>query len=212
MSFVSLTSVKSTIPDQTNNFPHANDHTNEKPILIERTNFLLEQKVFFHSHLSISVSSSDMTFYWKRCDVLSNFISQFYFHSYESKRLDKNAISTIINELVENAAKYSDKENSKIYIEIKDLGSDLRLEVKNRVTPWMKAIFENKIQTIQQGNINQLYFDALESRNNGSGSEGMGLLILLKDYQLKLAYEFTKTEELDFDLTIRVHIPVETGT
>lgn len=153
-----------------------------------------------------------MTFYWKRCDVLSNFISQFYFHSYESKRLDKNAISTIINELVENAAKYSDKENSKIYIEIKDLGSDLRLEVKNRVTPWMKAIFENKIQTIQQGNINQLYFDALESRNNGSGSEGMGLLILLKDYQLKLAYEFTKTEELDFDLTIRVHIPVETGT
>lgn len=47
MSFVSLTSVKSTIPDQTNNFPHANDHTNEKPILIERTNFLLEQKVFF---------------------------------------------------------------------------------------------------------------------------------------------------------------------
>ncbi|TGM60506.1 slr1658 superfamily regulator [Leptospira vanthielii] len=211
MSFVSLTSVKSTLPKKTNDYTHPNDYTNEISLLIERTNFLLEQKVFFHSHLSISVSSADMTFYWKRCDVLSNFISQFYFHSYESKRLDKNAISTIINELVENAAKYSDKENSKIYIEIKDLGTDLRLEVKNRVTPWMKAIFENKIQTIQEGNINQLYFDALESRNNGSGSEGMGLLILLKDYQLKLAYEFTKTEELDFDLTIRVHIPVEPG-
>ncbi|EMY70970.1 slr1658 superfamily regulator [Leptospira vanthielii] len=211
MSFVSLTSVKSTLPKKNNDYTHPNDYTNEISLLIERTNFLLEQKVFFHSHLSISVSSADMTFYWKRCDVLSNFISQFYFHSYESKRLDKNAISTIINELVENAAKYSDKENSKIYIEIKDLGTDLRLEVKNRVTPWMKAIFENKIQTIQEGNINQLYFDALESRNNGSGSDGMGLLILLKDYQLKLAYEFTKTEELDFDLTIRVHIPVEPG-
>ncbi|MCW7493377.1 ATP-binding protein [Leptospira sp. 2 VSF19] len=209
MSFVSLTSLKQTNLNKTNDSANTNEIENEKQISVDTRSSLLEQKIFFHSQLSIAVSAADMNFYWKRCDVLSNFISQFYFHSYEAKKLDKNAISTIINELVENAAKYSDKENSKIHIEIKDLGTDLRLEVKNRVTPWMKAIFENKIKTIQEGDINQLYFDALESRNNGSGSEGLGLLILLKDYQLKLAYEFCKTDESGFDLTIRVHIPVE---
>lgn len=209
MSFVSLTSFKQSNSNITNFSPNFYEMGNENQTAIESTSLLLEQKIFFHSQLSIAVSAADMNFYWKRCDVLSNFISQFYFHSYEAKKLDKNAISTIINELVENAAKFSDKENSIVQIEIKDLGTDLRLEVKNHVTPWMKAIFENKIQSIKEGDINQLYFDALESRNNGSGSEGMGLLILLKDYHLNLAYEFTKTEKSGFDLTIRVHIPVE---
>lgn len=211
MSFVTLTSTKQTNPIKAEHSQNYIQMKNEKPVTTENKSLLLEQKIFFHSQLSIAVSAADMNFYWKRCDVLSNFISQFYFHSYEAKKLDKNAISTIINELVENAAKYSDKENNTVYIEIKDLGTDLRLEVKNHVTPWMKAIFENKIQTIKDGDINQLYFDALESRNNGSGSEGMGLLILLKDYQLKLAYEFNETEEHGFDLTIRVHIPVESN-
>lgn len=207
MSFVSLTSEEST-PREFKNQTNAKEIPDTSISYIEEINPLRETKIFFHSHLSIYVSSTDMNFYWKRCAILSNFISQFYSHSFESENLDKNAISTIINELVENSAKYSDKENNTIFIEIKDLGKVLRVEVKNRVTPWVKAIFENKIQAIQEGNINQMYFDALESRNNGSGSEGLGILRLLKDYGLKLAYEFTK-QEIGFDLTIRVHIPIE---
>lgn len=207
MSFVSLTSEEST-PREFKNQTNAKEIPDTSISYIEEINPLRETKFFFHSHLSIYVSSTDMNFYWKRCAILSNFISQFYSHSFESENLDKNAISTIINELVENSAKYSDKENNSIFIEIKDLGKVLRVEVKNRVTPWVKAIFENKIQAIQEGNINQMYFDALESRNNGSGSEGLGILRLLKDYGLKLAYEFTK-QEIGFDLTIRVHIPIE---
>ncbi|PJZ44397.1 DUF6272 family protein [Leptospira brenneri] len=212
MSFVSFSAPAPTLREKTN-FPLSSKDTIDHNATVKSEDkSLLEGSVLYHSHLSISLSAIDMTFYWKRCDVLSNFISQFYFHSYESKHLDKNAISTIINELVENAAKYSDKENSKIFVEIKDLGTSLRVEVKNRVSPWIKAIFENKIQMIQSGNIDQLYFEALESRNHGTGNMGIGLLMLLKDYQLKLAYEFTKMDDSSFDVTIRVHIPAEPGS
>ncbi|TGL88604.1 ATP-binding protein [Leptospira congkakensis] len=210
MSFASFSNQRSTITEKTNEPILSEENRNHKLTIVSEDKSLLEGNSFYHSHLSISLSAIDMTFYWKRCDVLSNFISQFYFHSYESKRLDNNAISTIINELVENAAKYSDKENSKIFVEIKDLGTHLRVEVKNRVTPWTKTIFENKIQTIQSGNIDQLYFEALETRNHGTGTTGIGLLMLLKDYQLNLAYEFTKVDEFSFEVTIRVHIPTIT--
>ncbi|TGK55348.1 ATP-binding protein [Leptospira kanakyensis] len=209
MSFVSFSNHGFKIAEKTND-PLFSQNKNHHLTIPNEEISLLEKTVLYHSHLSISLSAIDMTFYWKRCDVLSNFISQFYFHSYESKKLDNNAISTIINELVENAAKYSDKENNKIFLEIKDLGHNLRIEVKNRVTPWTKAVFENKINTIQSGDIDQLYFDALESRNHGTGNMGIGLLMLLKDYQLKLAYEFTKVDEFSFEVTIRVHIPTIT--
>ncbi|WP_244310472.1 DUF6272 family protein [Leptospira noumeaensis] len=210
MSFVSFSTGNPKFTEKTNDPIFVEENRNKNQRLTSEETSLLEGKVLYHSHLSISLSAIDMTFYWKRCDVLSNFISQFYFHSYESKKLDNNAISTIINELVENAAKYSDKENSKIFLEIKDLGTHLRVEVKNRVTPWTKAIFENKINTIQSGNLEQLYFDALETRNHGSGNAGIGLLMLLKDYHLNLAYEFTKVDEFSFEVTMRVHIPTET--
>ncbi|GBF42211.1 GHKL domain protein [Leptospira ellinghausenii] len=184
---------------------HLRSQTNSNQTNDEK-NLLLQGNIYYHSQLSISVSVADMAFYWKRCDVLSNFISQFYFHSFESKQLDQNTISTVINELVENAAKYSDKEESKIHIEIKDLGNQLRIEVKNIITPWMKAIFENKIQTIQSHDINELYFEALEAHHKGIPTFGLGLLRLLKDYQLPLAYEFTKLEGNDFEITMRAHL------
>lgn len=206
MSFVSLSNPLLQTKVETD-FSPIHIGSQSKSIQTENEkNLLLQGNIFYHSQLSISVSAADMAFYWKRCDVLANFISQFYFYSYESKQIDKNTISTVINELVENAAKHSDKENNKITIEIKDLGNQLRIEVKNKITPWMKAIFENKILTLQTNPINDLYFEALEANNRGNANFGIGLLRLLKDYQLPIAYEFTKLEGNVFEITMRAHI------
>ncbi|TGN07123.1 slr1658 superfamily regulator [Leptospira ilyithenensis] len=172
--------------------------------------FLSAENLPYHSHLSLSVYAQDMTFHWKRCEIVSNFVSQFYSGSGKDESLDTNSASTIMNELIENAAKYSEKENSKIYIEIKDLGNTLRVDVKNKVSSWTKQNFEKLMQTIVSGNVNQMYFDALESKQTEDKTSGIGLLMLLNDYHLNLGYRIKSTHQGSFEITVRVHILKET--
>ncbi|BDA77881.1 histidine kinase [Leptospira kobayashii] len=172
---------------------------------------LTEENLPYHSHLSLSVYTQDMTFHWKRCEIVSNFVSQFYSGSDGDKSVDANSASTIINELIENAAKYSEKENSKIYIEIKDLGNKLRVDVKNKVSSWTKLNFEKLMQIIASGNVNQMYFDALESKHTEDKTSGIGLLMLLNDYHLNLGYKIKSNQQDNFEITIRAHIPIEAG-
>jgi len=164
----------------------------------------------YHGHLSLSVYAQDMTLQWKRCEIVSNFISQFYSGANRNESIDTNSISTIINELIENAAKYSEKENSKVFIEIKDLGNKLRVDVKNRVSSRIKLNFETITKTIASGNINQMYFDALESKHKDDQTSGIGLLMLLNDYHLNIAYQIKNLHSDSFEITVRAHIPLET--
>ncbi len=210
MSFVSLPIVNSEVLEKNETATSPSRENIINVILNNSDLSLSEENLPYHSHLSLSVYVQDMTFHWKRCEIVSNFVSQFYSGLDGDKSIDANSASTIINELIENAAKYSEKENSKIYIEIKDLGNKLRVDVKNKVSSRAKLNFEKKMQTIVSGNANQMYFDALESKHTEDKTSGIGLLMLLNDYHLDLGYKIKSTHQNNFEIMIRAHISKET--
>ena len=70
--------------------------------------------------------------HWKKCSLIANFFGNYQAESYkENKKQIVSTISTISNELLENAIKFSEKDYSDISISIKKHDSSILIQVNN---------------------------------------------------------------------------------
>ena len=146
--------------------------------------------------------------------LTSNFVASFYGYSHaETKMGDakmtklKNIVSTALNELVENSAKYS-KESTKQFISIifKLYEKYLTLEVKNFSNASQYNDFSKALDTlIKAEDYEALYFKQLEQKAeaaNHNNQSSLGLLMLLKDYKVDLSAKFQKYEDDKYEICI----------
>ncbi len=133
---------------------------------------------------------------WDFCERLSQFIAS-YFGLYKIER-DSNAVLFIINELIENAVKYSINFFTPLDIEMLYNGENSYLKVTNEVD---EATFETFMRySVQLFNTDlvELYHRKLMQIDAESTSSSIGLILLLRDYQTDLCFEFTNEENLFF--------------
>src|SRR5690606_30910717 len=69
--------------------------------------------------------------YWNRCGILADRAASFYAFTHEHPTVQDNIISTVVNELIENATKYSVKRNGEVRIHMKLYDTVLKLQTEN---------------------------------------------------------------------------------
>ncbi|MDF3819720.1 DUF6272 family protein [Leptospira sp. 96542] len=166
------------------------------------------------SRIEIHLKPLDLMKYWRRIGILSDFIGYFYGFSFlpevptESQDMRNseivNSISTVFNELLENAAKYSYDKKADIDICLINRGVAFEMIVKNRTNETNVAAYEESLKEIFSApNLEELYIEKLETNENDPHHSGIGLIMVLKDYPVEMEVEI-ESEGVDTTITSRI--------
>jgi hypothetical protein len=155
------------------------------------------------SETSLQLSSSDLLQHWRRVSLSSDFLAKyysFYFPYREkakgriSREAAENSVSFVLNELIENTAKYSNTADTGVQVRVLLLERTIQLEVSNYVSEKLAAEFQDSMREVLGGNTEQLYLSKLEANLQEARSDsGLGFLTLINDYQVELGFKFENT-------------------
>jgi len=154
---------------------------------------LIGDQINFKSDIETSFSLTflplDIFDSWERAGSLSDFIADYfgpYFHS-ESAH---NLISTIFNELIENAVKFSRNNSQPIDIVVKKRNNDLLAKITNSIPRQRKKAFIEICRELFQKDLDKLYLQKIEEGMGNTRKSGIGLILIKKDYNIKIGFDF----------------------
>lgn len=134
--------------------------------------------------------------HWKKCSLIANFFGNYQAESYkENKKQIISTISTISNELLENAIKFSEKSYSDISISIKKHESSILIQVNNISNETNATRLKNTLTKIKNNNIAAFQIEKISKNaiDNSSYSE-IGLINIAKDFSNKIGAKITPVE------------------
>lgn len=162
-----------------------------------------------HEHLTLGFSPS--RFSWKRrwrnnntsAEFVADYFSTFFPSKDTSSRLAlrrqselKSGVSYITNELLENAMKYSYKNNEyPITLHLQFEERKMRIFVNNTITEATSEEYQLYINELLQSSPEEMYVHQLEkSLSEDSNLSRLGFLTVMNDYSAELGWKFQTIE------------------
>jgi hypothetical protein len=151
---------------------------------------------------TVHLKSDDLFQNWRRVSLSADFIARYYsyFFPYKEKAqqiLDResaeNSISFVLNELIENTAKYSDAGKKEVEITIWMLGTFVLFNISNFVKEELAGSFLKVAREILDSDPEELYIKKLEKNiEETTGGSGLGYLTLINDFGVALGFRLEK--------------------
>ena len=116
-----------------------------------------------------------------------------------------SVLSTITNELLENAIKFTADKNKLVSISLRRFDNTISIETVNMAIKDNVDRLKNYIHKIENEDLDDLFINTIESSENESNSSGLGLITVIKDYDAKLGI---KVEEKNKDELYNVFVQV----
>ena len=167
--------------------------------------------------LSHVYSPIDLISYWKRCGIVSDFYTQFCSESIEKVKDEyvSNYLSTIFNELIENAAKFSVWKDTDVIIELKSYFRLIKFTITNCIDQRGFDVFSDKLNRFfyRLGNnetIEDIYFNYLEGKDANDNTSGLGYFMMMKDYPVDFGFRLKKIQEDRYEVRVESYISCNT--
>jgi hypothetical protein len=157
----------------------------------------------------LCLDSADISASWRRCSLTADFLARYYsyYFPYREKATDRisrdaaeNTISYILNELIENTAKYSDSRETGVEVALHLREDDMLFEVTNHVSGKRAGDFARLAGDMLSGNPEEQYMAQLERNTEGSG---LGYLTMINDYGVTLGFKVEKRAEDVFTVGVQ---------
>ncbi len=157
----------------------------------------------------LQLDADDMSRNWRRCGLTADFLARYYsyYFPYREKATDRisreaaeNNISYILNELIENTAKYSDATNKGVEVAVSLGEKDILFEVSNHVSETRAESFLRLARGLLEGNTEELYVTQLEKNTDSSG---LGYLTMINDYGVSLGFRVSGVGDGVFRVTVQ---------
>ncbi len=149
----------------------------------------------------------DMFDNWQRGSVLSDFTATYFRHNFPRDE-EFGLISTVVNELVENAVKFTTNNSLPVELTLKKAPRRMLIQAANTVPVHRCQPFMAVCRELFEKDLDELYMERIKQDRTDSDASGLGLLLIRKDYSSKLSFEFrfdenntarvTATAELSF--------------
>lgn len=146
---------------------------------------------------------------WRQCGVVSDFVARDQSNNYRDAHKSANVLSTITNELLENAVKFSYDKNKLVTLTLHSYKCALTIETVNSTRGENISALKTLISDLETKDIETLYFEQLEKTfEEGSDESGMGFLGLIKDFGLNIGFKIKKKLGHDntYDIFVKVKI------
>lgn len=144
---------------------------------------------------------------WKKCSIIANFLGDYQAESCsENKKNISVTISTIANELIENAIKFTHIEKDKIKISIQKKDNTTCIQTVNYTS---LINIQNLISTIdkinQEKDINTLITNKIIENEDKNNSE-IGILSLKLNFDCSIDYKYEKNDQNNYIVYLNVYL------
>lgn len=126
---------------------------------------------------------------WDRAGSLSDFIAD-YFGTYFVSTASHNIISTIFNEFIENAVKFTKNNSQPINIIVKKRNNNLISRITNTLPLHRKTTFIGICNDLFAKDLDELFLKKIEEGASDRKKSGIGLILIKKDYQVETCFDF----------------------
>ena len=142
--------------------------------------------------LYMKMSCSDLMSIWNRCSDAANFGANYISHSLPDEKGTGNTASMILNELIENAAKYSNAgdDNIEVYAFVKQ--DHITFQVDSVLDKEQYESFRKFAADMDKcEDLSGLYIRKMQALGEGEdGRSGLGLLMIVNNFDTKLGFKF----------------------
>jgi hypothetical protein len=114
-------------------------------------------------------------------------------------------VSTVVNELVENAVKFTTNNSLPVDLTLKKAPGRMLVQASNTVPVHRCQPFMAVCRELFEKDLDELYLERIKQDTTDHDASGLGLLLIRKDYSSKLSFEF----RFDEDNTVRVTATAE---
>lgn len=160
----------------------------------------------------VKMEHDDLMKIWKRCSITANYGAGYLSSSYLGKRDVMNSASMILNELIENAAKYSDEKDGDIEMTIIISEEEAVFQVDNTVNAEQYGKFRAFAdELVHSADVKALYVEKLQSfKDEQKLNAGIGLLSLLNFFNPQIGFRFQPIqEENKYRVSVQAAMPID---
>ncbi len=123
----------------------------------------------------------DLVSEWSRCGQTADYLARYLAYDFDDRERAANVLSTVINELVENAAKFSTDKAQPAQITVRQFGDRVSISTRNRATVAQAALLRDLTTQVITGDAEALFAERVRHPPQVGGA-GIGLIVLRKDY------------------------------
>jgi hypothetical protein len=142
---------------------------------------------------------------YRRCGLTADWLA-----SYVSSDLDsehraavKNVLSTVINELLENAVKFSVDPTGSIRITARREANAVRIETWNRASEDRARLLESTLEELGRSSPDALFAQRM-AQSSAPGAPGVGIIIIRRDHGARVGVELTPRGDGSFEAHVSV--------
>ena len=154
------------------------------------------------ARVSLVFYPGDFAVRWSQCSATADFFAEYFATVQACRYEDESArsefigtISYIVNELVENAVKFSVGETVEVTVVVED--DELVALVANQILAATVDALIDKFRELVSGDPQEMLFARVEANaeNPEAGASGLGFLTMMADYGVKLGWRFAAVHD-----------------
>ena len=128
------------------------------------------------SAVEMEILPLDLVTEWRRCGMIADFMADYMVHAFEKRAVARSILSTVMNELVENAAKFSADSRTPARASIRHHGDFVHLETRNVAVEAHVERLRTLLRDLARGDPVAVWRARIEGRL------GLGIAMLARDY------------------------------
>ncbi len=138
--------------------------------------------------ISSEIVPVDLLTQWRRCGMISDCLADYMSYAFEHRAVARSILSTIVNELVENVAKYSADKLATARVALEHHGTTLVVESRNVAGPRHVETLGQVLAELASSEAAAVFARAIAQRR------GLGLALIASDYGATLAATVAPTD------------------
>lgn len=145
------------------------------------------------SELSLSLVPLAVVAEWSRCSEAADFVARYFAHDFGDRELAGNVLSTVVNELLENAVKFSSDKSAPARLIVREYAERMSITSRNVASAGQAAAFGDSVARLANGDPEEMFAARIASPPE-TGGAGIGLIMLRKDYGAKVGVRVTPSD------------------
>ncbi|NBV41709.1 hypothetical protein EBR96_02940 [bacterium] len=159
--------------------------------------------------LNMSFMPKDLMAHWKRCGMTADFLASSQWANWHPQVC--NVVSTVLNELIENAVKYSAVDSKPIKLQFRVIGDLVDFEISNWAKEQIADGLGDQFRQLLSQDRDEMYLLHLEdaAKDGGDWSQ-MGLVSIVHDYEADLGCRILRTADTDAPCQVTIRVIINT--
>jgi hypothetical protein len=158
------------------------------------------------SKLALTFLPLDYVMHWHRCGLAADYFAAHVAYTFDNREAARAMLATVVNELLENAVKFSSDKSQPASLSFDHFGDWLAIETKNRTDARRAAALNALSADFAAQSAETLFLARIASTAGTDTSSGLGLLVLQKDYGVRLTIECQPIADEQYEVFVQALI------